>query len=155
MKNFAASKEKFFTAAVIARAGKVCTKTILRRATRESWPRTGAGYAEKFQPPAKLRARCAAIFRQTKPSSLNAFCIGLEHRAEINRALNRFSALLALEAELLAGVPFERSLARVSTTFHATHNSLRHWAAAYSKFGFAGLMEKKRGHSGCKAKGNR
>ena len=119
----------------------------------EGWKQRKSRKKFEYQPPQNLRIKCEAIFLRIKPVGLESFFIGLERRAEINRALNRFSALLALEAELIAFAPFEQSLARVSTAFHSNQNSLRQWAAAFSKFGFAGLMEKKRGRSGCKAKG--
>jgi hypothetical protein len=99
-----------------------------------------------------LRGRCIAISKRTKPTGLQAFSIGLQRRAEIDRALHRFSSLLALEAELIAAVPFETALKRVSIAYHTNPNSLRQWAASFLKCGLAGLLENKRGHSGRKPK---
>ena len=144
---------KFFSATIIASAARCCTKTIHRRAARDGWPRSARdNYAVEFTPPAKLRSRCLAIFQRTKPTGLKAISIGLERRAEIDRALHRFSSLLALEAELIAAVPFEVALKRISTACHTNPNSLRRWAASFLKRGIAGLLENKRGHSGRKPK---
>ncbi len=100
----------------------------------------------------ELLAKCRAATQRTKPIGLREFVVGTERRAEIDRTLHRLSALFALESELLAGVPFEVALARVAAAFRSNHKSLRDWVAGFDQFGFAALLENKRGRSGRKPK---
>ena len=138
---------KYFSTALIARATGASKKTVHRTAVRDRWPMRQRANFHEYQVPHSLRAKCLQRFLCTKPAGLNGFAIGTARRAEIGRAQHRFAALCALEAELLA-VPNEIALASVSKAFHANPISLRQWAEHFSKRGFAGLLENKRGNSG-------
>jgi hypothetical protein len=147
----------FFSASIIARAANCHHRTIHRRATRAAWPRRQNGNLFEYQPPRALHAKCLLISRRTKAVGLRAFDIGAERRAEVFRAHNRFAALCGLEIALENGMQIERALARVGRdfTFHCSPRNLRKWQRRFSKEGFAGLLEKKRGYSGRKPKAKR
>jgi hypothetical protein len=115
---------------------------------RHNWPSKQVGNRFEYHPPTNLRKQCLSIFQRTERTGLRAFVIGAERRAEFGRVQHRFSSLCALEAELLAGVPFEAALERVSKIFHSNKNSLRQWASGYSQHGVAGLLERKLGRVG-------
>jgi len=147
MKN---SRKSFFGASVIARAAKCHERTIRRRAARELWPQKGNDYFSEWTPPKNLLAKCRLISQGAKPKALREFSVSIERRAEIDRALHRLSALFALESALLTGLPFEVALARVAMSFCSNWKSIRSWVDNFSKYGLAGLLEKKRGVVGRK-----
>ena len=138
---------QFISADVIASAIGKGKKYVHRKASRDGWRMRKRANFHEYQVPQSIRAKCLAAFHGSQPAGLRSFSIGIERRAEIGRAQHRFAALCALEAELLAG-PNEAALVRVAKAFHANPISLRQWAEHYSKRGFAGLLENKRGNSG-------
>jgi hypothetical protein len=145
----------FFPARVIAAvAGWGGSKTVHRRAQREGWPKRKRGNFYEWQPPRALRAKCLLISQQTNRAGFSAFVIETSSRAEIFRAHNRFAAISGLETALQSGMRFKRALAQVARdfTFQCHPSSLRRWQHRFSKDGFIGLLEKKRGNSGRKPK---
>jgi hypothetical protein len=149
--------ERFFRAAVIARAAGCCARTIKRRAVSGGWPRHKRGNAFTIQPPHELLAKCLKNPRQTALDGLRDLIIPPARRAEIFRAEKRFQAICSLELALQSGEPIERALRNVARdfTFSVSTRSLRSWHHRFFSEGFAGLLEKKLGRSGRKPKEKR
>ena len=122
-----------------------------RRAKHERWPVSWAGDRREYRVPAAIHPLCLGALRGSKSTSgLGRFKITKAQIAEVNRAQNRFAALCAL-AVAIKRTGFEKALDHVEACFDVNRISLRQWADAWKKSGFAGLMEHKRGRVGRKA----
>lgn len=142
---------QFFSAEMISRATGASKRNIHRTAKRLGWKMHQRGNLFEYQVPKLLRSKCLAVYLASERAGLGSFRIGLERRAEVDRAQHRFNAICALEAELLSG-PHEAALDQVSAAFHVNKISLRQWVSRWEKAGFSGLLESKRGNSGRKPK---
>lgn len=141
----------YFRASVIARALGRGKKFVERRAKRERWPRRWAGNRRTYRVPVELQTLCLGALRGGKSTGgLTGFKISKAQINEVARAQKRFSALCALAtAKKKSG--YEAALKHVAICFDTNAITLRQWAEAWKKNGFAGLLEHKRGRVGRKA----
>jgi len=141
-----------FTARDIARGLKTYKKAVHRRAAREGWPRRRSANQFIFLPPAGLRRHLlqsvpTEFRRETlSPGSLH---ISPARLAELARAEQRLRALL-LFLQFRPAFRIQRALQRAArfSTVGCSVASLRRWACAWQRAGFAGLLEQKRGRVG-------
>jgi len=155
---------KFIVTGVIAIAANVHSRTVLRRAKRERWPRKRRGNALLFQPPRSLRAECAELDRvisTTRAAYAPGCSDGLRsdritpaRRSEAVRLANRIAGVLALAKALDTGEGREAALVRVAQTAdRPSPRSLRRWFHLFEQGGVAGLVEQKRGRPATKPGG--
>lgn len=142
----------FRTAAAIAAELDCSAKTIHRRARSEGWQSRSIGKRLEYIVPRGNRKTSQAA----PPSAMAPPDVGLgsfitvEQRASIWRVNNRFTALDALNSEILQQVPIERALDTVAKAFHTSKGSLRRWQYALMTEGIGGLTEDKIGKVGRK-----
>ncbi len=154
--------QQFFLTAIIAIAANVHSRTVLRRAERERWPRKRSGNALLFQPPRALQAECAELERSISAArpylspgctdGLRSDRITPARRAEAVRLANRIAGVLALAKVLDTGEGREAALVRVAqdASFKCSARQLRRWFNGFEKGGVTGLVEQKRGRPATK-----
>jgi hypothetical protein len=144
---------QYFPSSLIAKVANCHLRTVKRHAAKNAWHGRLVGNTWYFIPPKLLQSKCEAASHLAKHDGMEGFTIGASHRAELFRANLRFAALCALQTAITT-MPVDDALVAIARdfTFKVSPSALRVWQKKYTASGFAGLMERKRGHVGRKPK---